>query len=140
LVLGDRVVGERGIDLDRDVAVPASLLLPYRTQQVAAGGDIGAGELEKDVVAAQTAWQQLPQLRVVGVASGDRLLEDGRVGRDADDRVLTHEPRQLATLQQLPGEEVDPDRLTELGQPLQRLSVSGHESPPLRRGCDAGRR
>ena len=43
-------------------------LLPYRTQQVAAGGDVGAGELEEDVLPARTAWQQLPQLRVVGVA------------------------------------------------------------------------
>ena len=138
LVLRVRVMGEVRVDLDRDVAVAPAGLLPDRAQQVAGRGDVGACELEEDLLRAQLARKQLAQLLVVGVAVGDRLLEDRRVRGDADDGVFAHQPRKLAALEQLAREVVDPDGLAELGQPLQRANLR-HGSPRRRaRLCVTG--
>jgi hypothetical protein len=48
------------------------------------------------------------ELLVVPRALCERLLEDGRVGGDADHRVLLHETVKLAGLQHLARERVDP--------------------------------
>src|SRR5947207_655333 len=61
----------------------------------------------------------LLQLLVVAVALRDRLLEDGRVGGDADNGVVLHLPLELAGLEQVAREVVDPDALAERGQLVQ---------------------
>ena len=62
--------------------------------------------------------EHLAQLLVVGVALGDRALEDGRVGRDAVD-ALVDERLELAVLDEAAREEVDPDALAVGGELLQ---------------------
>ena len=68
--------------------------------------------------------QNLAELLVVPVACGERLLEDRRVRGDADDGVLLHQPRELARLEHLPGEGVDPDADAVLRELMQ--STPGH--------------
>ena len=53
---------------------------------------------------------KLPKLGVVAVRVRDRLGEDRRVGGRAGDGELVHEPLELAALEQLPRERVQPDR------------------------------
>ena len=114
-----RVVGEVRVDLDRDVAVLPVAAVPDRAQEVARVLDVLHRELEEDLLRVVLLGEHLAQLVVVGVALGDRLLEDRRVRGDADDGVLLHHPRELPALQHLPREEVDPDALAELGQLVQ---------------------
>ena len=57
----------------------------------------------------------LAELVVVPVPFGHGLLEDGRVRRHSGDGVLLHHPLELAGLEPLARERVDPDRLPELG-------------------------
>ena len=61
----------------------------------------------------------LAQLLVVAVALGERLLEDRRVGRDADDRVVGHQRGELARVEHLARERVDPDADACVAQLLQ---------------------
>ena len=70
------------------------------------------------------------KLLVVPVSGRERLLEDRRIGGDADDGVLLDQPLQLARLEHLARERVDPDAdsvLRELVQPdcAPRVNVSG---------------
>ena len=62
---------------------------------------------------------QLAQLLVVGVALGDRALEDRRVRRHAVD-AIADERLELALLDEAAREEVDPDALAMGGELLQR--------------------
>ena len=101
VVLRIGVVGEVGVDLDRDVAVAPAGLLPDRAQEIAGRSDIGARELAEDLLRAQLARKEVAQLPVVGAAVGDRLLEDRRVRGHADDRVFAHQPGELAAREQL---------------------------------------
>ena len=67
------------------------------------------------------------KLLVVPVARGQRLLEDRGVRGDADNCVLVHEPLQLARLEHLARERVDPDAdsvLRELVQSAARHDVN----------------
>ena len=69
---------------------------------------------------------------VVGVAGRERLLEDRRVRRDADDRVAIHHLRELAALENVAGQVVEPDALPVLTQFLQsRLRHLPFPSPLL---------
>src|SRR5205823_10418732 len=73
--------------------------------------------------------EELTELVVVVGPLGDRLLEDRRVRGHADDGVLAHHPRELAGVEQVPREVVDPDALPVLGELLQRCLVSHGSSP-----------
>ncbi len=117
LVRALAVVGERRVDLERHPAVDAVRSLPGRAHQVAGGADVVHREREEHldrVVARDRA-----QLRVVPVALRQRLLEDGRVGGDSDDGVLLHQPGELAGLEHLAREGVDPDADAVLAQLVQ---------------------
>ena len=70
-------------------------------------------------------------LRVVRVALSERLLEDGRVRRHADDRVLVDRARERAGLEQVAREEVDPDALPQRGELLRGASPRHPPRPPL---------
>ena len=61
---------------------------------------------------------RLGELLVVGVAGRDRLLEDRRVRRDAHDGVVAHHALELATVDEVAREVVDPDALAVLGELL----------------------
>ena len=66
---------------------------------------------KKISVASSVFAEQLLQVVVVGVAGRQRLLEDRRVRGDADDGVLVHHPLQLARVDEVARERVEPHRL-----------------------------
>ena len=107
-----RVVREVGIDLDGHVSVPATPFVPDGAQKVKRLTHVARGELDEHLLEIALVLQDRAQLLVVGVSRGDRLLEDGRVRRHADDGVLAHHARQLPPLQEVAGEKVDPDALS----------------------------
>ena len=114
--LGDRplgVAGEVRIDLDRDVAVLALSFVPDRAEHVAGVADVLLGQTPEDLLRIVYPAEGSANLFVVETALRDRLLEDGRVRGDADDRVVAHQPLELAGLEHLAGEKVDPDTLAE---------------------------
>jgi hypothetical protein len=115
------VVRQVRVDLERDPAVAGVLarLVPRRPEDVAGGLDVLDGQRQEDLLRLRLTPQDLAQLLVVGVALGDRALEDRRVRGDADDAVA-HEPLQVAVLDEGSREEVDPDALTVGGELLQR--------------------
>ena len=93
--LGDRplrVVGKRGIDLDRDVPVLATPAIPDSAEEVAGVSDVLSGEPQEELLGVLLLLELVPQLLVVGVTGRKRLLKDGRVRGDADDGVLIPEP------------------------------------------------
>ena len=96
------VVGELWIDLDRDVAVDPAGSLPGPVQEIARTRHVLHGQLEEDLLRVVVPGQCVAELIVVPGPGRERLLEDRRVGGDADDGVLLHEPRELARLQHLP--------------------------------------
>ena len=81
------VVGQVRVDLERDPAVLAVALVPDRPQHVAGVADVVAREREEDLLRVGLGGRQLADLVVVGVALGDRALEDRGVGGHADDAV-----------------------------------------------------
>src|SRR5439155_18159110 len=125
-----RVVGERGIDLDRDVALEPAAAVPDRAHQVARIADVPRGERDEDLLRILFTGQ-LANLRVVASALRERLLEDGRVGGHPADRVLLHHPRELAALEQVSGEEIDPDALAE-SRELMKAGLSHGSNRPFR--------
>ena len=68
-------------------------LVPRRAQDVAGVADVLDGEREEDLLGLGLGLEHLAELLVVGVALGDRGLEDRRVGRDAGDAVARRAPR-----------------------------------------------
>jgi hypothetical protein len=82
------VVGDVRVDLERDPAVLAFALVPDGAQDVARVADVVLGELPEDLLGIVELGAQLPDLIVIGVALGDRGLEDRRIGRDPDDALL----------------------------------------------------
>ena len=118
--LGDRrlgVAGERGFDLDRDVAVAGLRSLPDGPQKIAGGRDVAESEAEEDALG--VAFAAGADLFVVGVPARERLLENARVGGDADDGVLSDSLRECAGFDQVARQVVDPDALAERRQLMQ---------------------
>src|SRR5437773_1272233 len=73
--------------------------------------DVLEPELEEDRLRIlEPTLDRLAQLPVVAVRGGDRLGEDRRVGGRAAHRAVAHEALELAGLQQLARERVEPDR------------------------------
>ncbi|MBA2331542.1 MAG: hypothetical protein H0V94_01970, partial [Actinobacteria bacterium] len=95
------VVGERGVDLERDVAVQPFAAIPDGAKQVARALDVLDRKLEEDLSWIVLPLRDLRELLVVPDPLGHRLLEDRRVRGDADDGVLLDEACQLPCLQHL---------------------------------------
>ena len=112
------LVSQRGVDFDRDVALQALPAVPDRAHQIAGVTDVLGGECDEDLLRVLLG-DEPAQLLVVGVPLRERLLEDGRVRRQAADGVLLHHPRELAPMHEVAGEEIDPDALAERGQPVE---------------------
>ena len=130
------VVGEVRVDLERDVSVLAGALVPHRPQKVERLVHVLHGEAQEDLLRVALLREHLAQLLVVGISGRDRLLEDRRIGRDADHGVLLHHPGELARVQHVAREEVDPDALTKLGE-LVQLALFSHVLPFLSRRAAA---
>ena len=84
------------------------------------------------VVITRTAWSrsvptrgQLADLRVVALTLAERRLEDRRVGRHADDVGVLDEVGEVAGLEALAGQVVEPDGHSRVGELLQAV---GHGS------------
>ena len=84
--LGDRpagVMGDPRVDLDRHSAVHPAGRVIHRAQHVARLTHVGGGQLPQRLIRRRLAQLQVPDLAGVGVAVGDGLREDRRVGRHA---------------------------------------------------------
>jgi hypothetical protein len=112
------VVREVGVDLERDPAVLAVALVPDGAQDVAGIPDVVLGELPEDLGRIVVGGAQLADLVVIGVAFGDRALEDRGIGRHTHDALLD-QSLEVAVLHEAPRQEVDPDALIVLGELLQ---------------------
>ena len=107
------VVGKGRFDLDRDVAVAGLRSLPDGPEQIAGSRDVAESEAEEDALRVAFG---CGDLFVVGVPLRERLLEDARVGGDADDRVFINGARESAGFDQVAREVIDPDALAERRQ------------------------
>ncbi len=106
------VVGEVGRDLQADVAVAAAAAVVDRAQDVGDVLDVVDGQDLVGALGVEIApARQLLELDLVVGRAGDRLLEDGGVGRDTAQAVLVQEPPQLATRDEAPPDVVEPHRL-----------------------------
>ena len=107
-------MGEIGVDLERDPAVARLIpAIEYLAQQVAGIANVVARQREEDLARVGFALQDLPELVVVGVAVGDRALEDGRVRGHADD-ALVDQRTQLSLTDKGAGDVIDPRALAKL--------------------------
>ena len=86
------VVREVRVNLERDPAVLALALVPDGAEDVAGVADVVLGELPEDLLGIVVLAAQLADLVVVGVAFGDRALEDRGVGRHALDSLARPSP------------------------------------------------
>ena len=103
------IVGDVGIDLDGHVAVDPTAVLPRPVQDVAGSSHVFGGEVDEDLLRIGVAAQHVSELVVVPASGRERLLEDRGIRCHSDDRVLFDQPRELARLEHLSGERVDPD-------------------------------
>ena len=82
------LVREIGIDLDGHEPVDAGRPLPDGPHEVARALDVLHREGEEHLLGVVRTVELRAQLLVVPLTGRQGLLEDGRIGRDADDRVL----------------------------------------------------
>lgn len=122
------VVGQPRIDLDGHPAVHTVGQFVLLGQHVAGVADVVGGHGADGRVHVGAALGELLDLRVVGVPLGQGGLEDRRVGRHADDRLGVDQLLQVAGLQPLTGQVVEPHRYAGLGQCCQ-IRVLGHVVP-----------
>ena len=116
------VVREVGRDFERDHAVGAAGLFVHRQEEVAGLADVVNGEAVEGVAGAavRVFVEPAAQRGVVGVASKG-FLEDGRVGGDAAQVVISDEVRQFAAGEHAPLDVVVPNALPECCQLAQRV-------------------
>jgi hypothetical protein len=110
-----RVVRQVGVDLEGDPAVLAAALVPHLTQLVAGGADVVAREADEDLLRFALGLREPLDLVVVGVALGDRALEDRGIRGHAD-HAVADQAGEVTVSDEAAGEEVDPDALALLGQ------------------------
>ena len=124
------VVGERGRDLDRDEAVAAVVRVVHRAQHVGGGDDVVEHDVPVGVLDRQALPRARRQLLVVALAGADRLVEDGRVRRDAADAVVRDQLRQPTAGEQRAGEVVVPRALPEVVEAGDGAGlIRSHQSP-----------
>ncbi len=138
------LVGERRVDLERDEAVDSVRPLPDRAHQVAGLADVVDREREELLHGVVRQRGDLAQLLVVEVALGEGLLEDRRVRGDADDSVVGDQAGELAGVEHLARERVDPDAHACCAEPVETGGISHRTSfrarPPWPGGRSSGRR
>src|SRR6201999_1966568 len=104
------VVRQPRVDLDRHAAVDTGRSLPLRGQHVGRVWDLNGGPPPAGSAHVGAVFGELGDLGVVGAALGQRLLENRWVGGDTDDALGVDQLLQVAGLQTLPGQVVQPDR------------------------------
>ena len=113
------LVGERRVDLERDPTVDTVGPLPDGLHEVAGFPDVVQREREEHLDRVVGRRCDRAQLLVVEVTFCEGLLEDRRVGGDADNGVVPHESGEHSRVEHLAGERVDPDtdpRVAQLGK------------------------
>jgi hypothetical protein len=120
-----RVARELRWQLEGDLTVLAAGLLVGRAQQVGAVPDVGEGEAEEDPAGVEAVPSRGDQLAVVQLRVADGLLEDRGVRSHAADAVISDEARELAGVEQLPADVVEPDRLAQRADCEQRVAHCG---------------
>ena len=129
-----RVVRERRVDLDADVAVGPFRARVDRREHVRGGAHVVDRERVDDRGGRLAAADERGERGVVVDALGDRLLEDRRVGRQAGRVAVADHRRETAGLQQITRDEVEPGRLAELRE--RDEGVAHDRRPPSRsRAC-----
>ena len=130
---GIRVVGKVGSAFKGHEAVATVGSLVDGQKDVGCAADVFQGQREEQLaVVALAATNEAAQLGVVAIRTGDRLGEDCRVGGRAGDVATINETSELAGLEQLPRERVEPDRhpsVVQRAQPV-RCDGAGHDTPP----------
>jgi hypothetical protein len=122
------VVGQAGGDLDRHAAVDAVGGVEDRSHDPAGLAHVVGGDDERGAVDVGAGGRELTDLGVVALAVGQRGLEDRRVGRDADDVAVLHEVGEVAGLEALTRQVVEPDGHPGVGQGLEAVV---HAVPPV---------
>ncbi len=82
------VIGEQRRDLQRDETVNAVGALVHGGEEVGGGAQVGDRELEEEILGRARRGAVTGDLLIVGVAGGDRLVEDRRVGGETCNREL----------------------------------------------------
>jgi hypothetical protein len=128
--LGDRLVGlvgEVGRHFEADIAVPGVEPVVDRPQRIARRLDVRDGERLIAVHDRRVGIiaDEFGELGIIGLALAHRLLEDRRIGGDAGDAILLHQPLQAALIEKGPIDEIEPGRLSRL---LELLQEAGHTS------------
>src|SRR5262249_37934243 len=111
-----------------------------RAERVARGLDVAHRQRLVDLEGRDPR-SRAPQALQVGVILGalaDGLLEDGRVRGHAADAVLVDQPLQLAALDQLARDEVEPDGLSEAGELLEGIHEDDSQAGDVDRGPERG--
>jgi hypothetical protein len=119
------VVGQPGVDLDGDPAVPPARRLVHRAQDVRGGADVGGRHHPDGLVDRHPAYRQVVELLLVALPGADRGLEDGRVGGHADDVPGRDELGEVPGGDALAGEIVEPDGDALLGETSQGVRGGG---------------
>ena len=128
------VVGQPRVDLDGHPAVDAVGRLVLLGQHVAGVADVVGGDGADGGVDVGAALGEFLDLLVVGGALGQRGLEDRRVGGDADDALGVDQLLQVAGLQPLAGQVVQPDGDARGGQGRE-VRVLSHAVRPFAISC-----
>ena len=119
------VVGEVGRALERDEPVASVALVVGGAQQVGGPADVVERELEEQLLrVAHPGGDGGAQLVVVAVGAGDRLGEDRRVRGRAGHRAVGDQRGEVAAVQQLARERVEPDRDAGVVQRLEAVHAT----------------
>jgi hypothetical protein len=108
------LIGEAGIDLQRDIAVTGARALEHGREHVTRGLDVLYRQRPEALDGVLAGCRELPELLVVGVARAHRLLQDGRVRGRSDDGEVVDQALQVPAEGSFAGQVVDPDALAEL--------------------------
>ncbi len=125
---GRRVVGQPRVDLDRHATVRPAAGVVRRAHDVAGPAHVVRRQRTDGLLHGDLALGQVSDLVGVGLAVGERLLEDRRVRRDADDPAVGHHLGQAAAGQPGPAQVVEPDRDPVVGEGGE--GGAGHGVPP----------
>ena len=112
LGLGDRRLGvarEPRVDLERDPPVDAVGGVVDRPEHVGRPADVVGGDHPRRLFDRDLAHREVLDLRFVGVALGQRVGEDRRVRRHPADLEVLDQLGQVAGLEPVPADVVEPD-------------------------------
>jgi hypothetical protein len=119
-------VGDPRVDLDRNPAVHPVGSFPHRLEHIARRAHVVGRGGAHGGVDVGIAFGQLGDLVVVGLAVRQRLLENAGVAGDADDRLGVDEFLQVAGLDPVPRQVVQPYGYARCAQ-RREVGILSHE-------------